>query len=293
MSPCYSPLTAYRVKSGRRSDGRWPIVFSRESGDTENEVQVPCGQCIGCKLEKSRQWAMRMQAEANTSETSHFLTLTYDNKNLKERCKNGSLNKRDICLFIKRLRKSQGNGIRFYQCGEYGDENLRPHHHVIVYGAKFENSGYVNKERTLYRSADLERLWPHGFSTIGRFTFESAAYVARYVTKKVTGKKAEAFYKGRTPEYATMSRRPGIGKAWFEKYKKDILSQDSMIMRGGVKMPPPRYFDKLYEKENPLEMEVIKAKRIAKVNKEDNTLRRLRAKRAARESFLKLKKRKL
>lgn len=90
-----------------------------------------------------------------------------------------------------------------------------------------------------------------------------------------------------------MSRRPGIGKKWFDKYKEDILKQDSMIMRGGVKMPPPRYFDELYKRENPLEMELIKAKRIANVNKEDNTLRRLRAKRAARESLLKLRKRKI
>ena len=99
----------------------------------------------------------------------------------------------------------------------------------------------------LYRSADLESLWPYGFSTIGDVTFESAAYVARYVLKKVTGNEAAEHYHGRIPEYVTMSRKPGIAYNWFRRYQSDVYPNDFVVIRGGVKCKPPRYYDNLYD----------------------------------------------
>ena len=143
-----------------------------------------------------------------------FVTLTYNDEHLPA---NGSLNKRDITLFLKRLRKRYGKGIRYYQCGEYGELLSRPHHHAILFNHDFEDKQLwsVRGGVRLYRSASLEQLWPYGYSTIGDVTFESAAYVARYVVKKITGEREGEHYRGKMPEFATMSRRPGIGRGWL------------------------------------------------------------------------------
>ncbi len=116
----------------------------------------------------------------------------------------------------------------------------------------------------LYTSVTLSKLWGKGFVTIGDLTFKSAAYVARYITKKITGPDADDYYKGRKPEYNTMSRRPGIGHAWYEKYKDEVYPEDLLIIQGGIKTKPPKYYDKLYTLTNPQESENIKIKRATK-----------------------------
>lgn len=138
----------------------------------------------------------------------------------------------------------------------------------------------------LYRSETLEKLWPLGFSTIGEVTFESAAYVARYIMKKVNGEKAEAHYGGRKPEYTTMSRRPGIGKAWYEKYKDEVYDNDSVIVNRHEQRPP-KFYDTQFELTNPEEFREVKNRRIKKAlkHKEDNTAERLET----REKFAILK----
>ena len=158
--PCYHPLSAYRSRTGRDPvTGSWPTVFNVREGYIDMPVQVPCGQCIGCRLERSRQWAIRCLHESSLHSDNCFLTLTYDNGHLPV---DGSLNKRDICLFLKRFRKRCGSGIRFFQCGEYGELYQRPHHHMIVFGYDFPDKKLfsVSHGFRLYRSAILEELWP-------------------------------------------------------------------------------------------------------------------------------------
>ena len=92
--------------------------------------------------------------------------------------------------------------------------------------------------------------------------FESAAYVARYITKKITGPGAEAHYGDRVPEYVTMSRRPGIGKGWYDKYRSDVYPCDSVTLRGGREMKPPKAYDRYFEVDFPEEMRKLKFKRI-------------------------------
>lgn len=283
---CYRPLRAYAPRSGRDAEGKLRISFKPKIG--YEPIWLPCGQCIGCRLERSRQWAMRCMHEAQMYDRNCFVTLTYDDEHLP---KDGSLNKRDFQLFMKRLRKRYGAGIRYYQCGEYGELLGRPHHHAILFNFDFDDKVLwsVRDGVRLYRSASLEELWPHGYSTIGDVTFESAAYVARYCTKKITGKLAHEHYKGKLPEYATMSRRPGIGRAWLERYKDDVYSHDYVVVRNGLKLRPPRYYDKIYDEIDPERMVAIKEKRgdAAKENIKENHWQRLEVKEELAERRLK------
>lgn len=286
---CYSPLEGYRSRTLNPS-GKRGIVFSKEEGYLDLPVKVPCGQCIGCRLERSRQWAMRCVHEASLYEDNCFITLTYDEKKVPG---NGGLVKDDFQRFIKRFRKRiHPCKIRYYHCGEYGEEGLRPHYHAIIFNYDF-------KDRVLFgRSSDgsridcsntLSNLWNMGFTTVGDVTFESAAYVARYVLKKVTGKRAESDEKvfgfspyhridmitgelySVEPEYTTMSRRPGIGKDWIDKYKDEVYQTDSVIVKG-KEVNPPKYYDQFCDR-----IEEVKQKRRKKGKKYEvnNTRERL------------------
>jgi hypothetical protein len=197
---------------------------------------------------------------------------------------------------MKRFRKSVSpKKIRFFHCGEYGEaspENdfiARPHYHAIIFNHQFDDLELYksnNEGINLFTSNSLDRLWPFGFSTIGELTFESAAYCARYCMKKVNGKNKDEHYT-RTdhatgdvlhiePEYATMSRRPGIGKDWYESYKSDFYPSDSLSVRGVVQRPP-KYYDYLYDLDEPGNIEPIKLARVkqARKHKSDNTPERL------------------
>lgn len=245
---CYHPLRAFRA--GVNDNGRMRLVW-KQSGTAGVEVFLPCGQCVGCRLERSRQWAMRCVHEASMNDDNCFITLTYNDEYLP---KDMSLDVREFQLFMKRLRKEFGAGIRFYHCGEYGENFGRPHYHAILFGFDFADKVFLMKrgEHILYESPSLTRLWGKGFASIGAVTFESAAYVARYVMKKVTGDAAEAHYQGRKPEYTTMSRGSkklrtgGIGKGWIEKFKSDVYPSDECIVRG-KSVKPPRYYDNWLE----------------------------------------------
>lgn len=302
---CYHPLKGYRAKSVNPS-GKRGIVFNRKDGYSDLPVEVPCGQCIGCRLERSRQWAVRCVHEAQLYEDNCFITLTYDNEHLPDDL---SVNVRDFQLFMKRLRKRfPGKKIRFFHCGEYGEtcrccDNQefnctcseytagpgRPHYHACLFNIDFEDKVLFREKNgvKLYTSEVLQSLWPYGYTTVGDVTFDSAAYVARYITKKITGDQADAHYQKinvRTgeictlkPEYTTMSRRPGIGKAWWDLYKHDVYPDD-FIAINGKEVKPPKYYENLLEIENPEEYARLKAEKLkaAKRDKENNTWERLR-----------------
>lgn len=262
--PCFHPLTAWKPRDPNAwSGGKARLVFSRERGLPSTEVQIACGQCIGCRLDRARQWAVRCVHEASLHDENCFLTLTYNNENLPL---DGSLNKRDIQLFFKRLRKRyEDKLIRYFQCGEYGDKTFRPHHHAIVFGFDFPDKSLFSRSGgvPLFVSPSLQELWPYGFCTIGSVSFDSACYVARYVTKKITGEKADVHYKGKLPEYTTMSRRPGIGRGFYEKYRKDLYNYDKCVVKNNLICKPPRYYDSIYDIEYPDEFGRIKARRKA------------------------------
>lgn len=262
--PCYSPLKAYRSKRCNPS-GKRPIVFQRKDAFVDLELQVPCGQCIGCRLEKSRQWAVRATHEASLYLRNCFVTLTYDDESLPE---NSSLDLAAPVAFMKRLRKKYGEGIRSFGCGEYGEKFQRPHYHICLFNHDFPDKKLwqTNNGNKLYVSESLKALWPYGFSTIGPVNFETAAYVARYVTKKITGKKAALHYGKRQPEKAVcISRNPGLAKPWFDKFSSDVYPDDFVVVRG-KKMRPPHYYDYRFELDSSVKMMTIKRRRKTKMN---------------------------
>jgi hypothetical protein len=284
--PCYKPMEGFRSRDVTKN-GKHKITFSRKNAlaDGISPMLLPCGQCVGCRLERSRQWAVRCMHEASLYDNNCFITLTFSDQYLPS---DMSLDVREFQLFMKRLRKRFGEGIRFYHCGEYGEVYGRPHYHAILFNFDFEDKYVwsVNNGHRLYRSPSLEEVWPYGHSSIGTVTFESAAYVARYVMKKVTGDDAEEHYKwtdpntgevfDRKPEYTTMSRRPGIAKKWYDQFKDDVYPSDFVVVNG-KKVKPPKYYDYLYEHEYPSDLEKIKKGRKANAKKfaDDNTRERL------------------
>lgn len=262
---CLFPITAWRSREGQKGD-IWPLVFTPEQGVHSTQLKLPCGKCINCRLEHSRRWAIRCIHEASIYNKNCFITLTYNDQNLPAK---SSLDKRDFVLFMKKLRKKYGEKIRFFQCGEYGDLTNRPHYHACIFNFDFEDKKHFSTRNgiPLYRSESLEKLWKKGNSLIGEVTFESAAYCARYIMKKITGEPAEAHYQGRLPEYITMSRRPGIGKQWFDKYHADIYNHDILIIRDGIKCRPPKYYDSLYDTFNHDHFKSLQTKRKEKISK--------------------------
>lgn len=263
---CFKPLTGwyskYKNPSGKRS-----IVFnSREALVPEHSLSIPCGQCIGCRLEKSRQWAIRCSLESQLYQNSYFLTLTYDDEHLP---KTGSLVPEDLQKFLKKLRRyieyhGSDKKIRFFACGEYGDNFSRPHYHAIIYNLDIPDLKRFSTSFSgdiYYTSEIINQIWRNGYVIIGQVTFESCAYVARYVTKKITGSQADEHYQGRQPEFVRMSRRPGIGSAWLDQYISDVYPHDYIVIRDGIKVKPPKYFDKLFDAIAPDEMAIIKGLR--------------------------------
>lgn len=242
------------------------MVFNaREALEPDVPVNLPCGRCIGCRLERSRQWALRCVHEASMYERNCFITLTFNNENLDP---GGSLVKRDFQLFMKKLRKRFGSGVRYFHCGEYGEKNKRPHHHACLFNFDFDDRELwsVRDGVRLFTSKTLDDIWGKGFCTIGDVTFESAAYVARYVTKKITGPTADSHYLNsrtgeiRQSEYVTMSRRPGIGRPWLDKYMGDVYPLDRVVLRG-MEMRPPKYYDGVFELANPSDFDDLKENR--------------------------------
>lgn len=250
--------------------------------------------------------------EADMYEQKCFITLTYDREHLPP---GGSLQRHHFVNFMKSLRKkfipknpydkdlnpegykrwADAHAIRYYMCGEYGEKNLRPHYHAILYNIDFSHDRYFwrwcdRKINKLYRSPDLEELWNKGNSEIGTVTFKSASYCARYVMKKVTGADASYHYDPHDPEtgecflpaplepeYNTMSLKPGLGNTWFYKFHAEVYPRDSIRMNDH-EQKPPKYYDKLIERLNPALWDRVQKKRIQyfKENAANNTPERLK-----------------
>ncbi len=256
---CYHPITGWRDENGR-------ITFTQPKGSAIYPPQsVDCGRCYGCRLEKSRQWAVRCMHEAQMHQVNAFLTLTYNDEHLPP---GRTLVLKDWQDFAKRVRKK--HKFRFFHCGEYGDENNRPHYHALLFCLNFggDRSPWRKNEYgdQLYRSPELEKLWKLGNSELGEVTWRTASYVARYAMKKINGDLAPAHYQGRKPEYSTMSRNPGIAAAWIEKYETDVYPVDNVVVNGR-EARPPRYYDEAYARRDPLGMEEIKEQRKAQGRK--------------------------
>lgn len=290
---CFHPIKAWQLESGT-------IVFA-ERGNIKRSLQLPCNGCVGCRLNRARQWTVRCVHESQMHPVNSFVTLTYDEDHLPY---GGSLVYRDFQLFCKRARHVLGP-FRFYMCGEYGEQNWRPHFHACLFGVHFEDRKFFKMSpdgvsRT-YTSAILDKLWSKGHCQLGDVTAQSAGYCARYVMGKVGGKMADDHYlrvldTGEAfwlePEFNHMSVRPGLGRTWWDKYKGDILSRDSVVLSGKV-MKTPRFYDQLLAVCDPLLMDQFEFDRLLKVRLEDSTPERLATQEIVQKAAIKFLSRSL
>lgn len=259
---CYIPIEGYRHPNGK--------VTHRRTGSIGLAV-VPCGQCIGCRIEHAQGWAARCVHEAQMHQANSFLTLTYDNEHLPH---GGVLHPPHTQNFMKELRRTIPAKVRFYLCGEYGSETRRPHYHVLLFGYDFPDKELWKKSGSgekLYRSDQLEKVWRKGHSYIGDMNYKTAGYCARYSMKKIRGEKADEHYESiiedtgeiiqLTPEFQRSSNRPGIGYDFFQRYYRDIYPSDFVVVQG-KKQRPPKYYDQLLKaKDNDLYQQVLKKRR--------------------------------
>ena len=254
-----------------------------------DSIDIPCGKCVGCLLDRSRDWATRCMLEASYHKHNCFITLTYNDDHLPSsreiindltgevsESPFRTLQKRDFQLFMKRLRKAiEPLKIRFFACGEYGSSTYRPHYHCIVFGYDFPDRIFYKfnfRGDKYYTSPLLQSCWsdkdntPIGHVCVADISFDTCAYVARYCLKKMDNNMSD-FYEtfNLDPEFTLMSRKPGIGRLYYDDNKDNIYDNDRIILsdeKGSKILRPPKYFDKLYDIDYPSDFENIKNSRL-------------------------------
>lgn len=278
--PCYHPIEAYVLTPAQADlfgkvelDFKFPrrLEHSEKMIRQGRRLLLPCRHCVGCRLDKSREWANRILLEQLYHQDTWFITLTYDDQHLPPAYPvdpatgeilsvHATLVKDDLKRFFKRLRFNSGQKLRYYAAGEYGSQTYRPHYHVIVFGLRLDDLKVLRHNfggDPYYTSDFIAKCWPFGLHVIGRVTFESAAYVARYTIKKATHGYTQEYYQtaGIEPEFQTMSLKPGIGYQFFADHPEmfDYSSFNVSTPYGGKRMTPPEYFRKMWSKDHPLE----------------------------------------
>lgn len=272
---CYHPRRVFFPPDGGR-----PHFRDDMTGAPDQELwtvgYVPCRRCIGCRGGRSREWSIRLTHEAQLHRQKCFVTLTYDRDHVP---RDGSVSKRDLQLFMKRVRKELGDGIRFFGVGEYGGTTMRPHYHVCLYGTAFlgdrTDAGKSHTGHRMYASRQLEDLWGMGLCTVQDLTVETASYCAQYSMKKI-GARAQLLVTKADgtqvtvrlkPEFLLMSRNPGIGRGWFERFSGDVysnLDDSKVVLPGGQVVAPPSFYDRMLRDRSQADYDRVKAARRAK-----------------------------
>ena len=274
MSVILSGLSDALLSSGYTpKDSEKAILMDGHFYPRDKLLQIPCGQCVGCRLEYSRQWANRCLLELQYHDSAYFATFTYDDYHVPRTAYGDpetgeaipalTLDKRDFQLLMKRIRKRfPDDKIRFFMSGEYGSKTFRPHYHAILFGLHltdltvYKTVKEAGQFYTYYNSPSLQACWPKGYVVVGQVTWESCAYTARYVMKKLKGKEAQ-FYSDHNivPEFTLMSRKPGIARQYYDEHPELYSQPNAKIVvstpKGGKTFRPPRYFDRLFDDENP------------------------------------------
>lgn len=257
---CYHTLTAWKSRE-LTSKRRFGVTFRATEGWKDKPVDLPCGKCIGCRLRRAQDWGNRVMHELKHSGLSSFITLTYDDEHLPP---GGTLRVDDLQRFWKRLRKKHGR-IRYFACGEYGERTNRPHYHAIAFGYWPEHRVSLPRQGLpLYRSRDLEELWPYGHSSFGEVTRENAVYIAKYTLGKYDDQGQLKDFGGRTVPYLTMSLRPGIGHNYAREHARALARFDGIRLRGGHLAALPRYYETVMDRYDPSLARGLKTRRVEK-----------------------------
>lgn len=224
-------------------------IYREKTIDSRPYLQFPCGKCIACRINYTRQWTQRLVDEIKFSDNAYFLTLTYDDEHLPVDVDSGLVGvvcKRDVQLFFKRLRKFYpDNNIRYFLGSEYGseDKSYRPHYHAIVFNLPeevleplpdapflFTNGSMANRK--------LNKIWKNGFVTIGYPYRERISYCAKYFIDK------NDVQEGYVKNFTLMSRRPGIGFQRIDDIKDKVryYKSNMLISDLGTYVGLPRYY---------------------------------------------------
>lgn len=239
---CTSPRTVSQSAPGAR------INYSASKYNASHKTfQVPCGKCLGCRLDYAKQWAIRCVHEAQMHEKNSFITLTYSDEHLKS----PKLVYSDWQNFMKKLRKTQEAPIGVFVTGEYGDKNRRPHWHALLFG--YRPSDGILSERTergdsLYESKNLTQLWSKGRCNFGEVTINSAGYCARYAAKKLVHGRDDDH--GFTP-ISKKSSKHAIGRTWLEKFYEDVFRPGGPTFADGTPYQIPRYYERWFKETHP------------------------------------------
>lgn len=251
---------------------------------------IPCGQCMECRIKKSKDLAQRALAESLCHEENYFLTLTYDDEHLPIRnCVSrltgdvgvySYLEREHLDKFVKDLRRwidyhCDGSTFMCFPCGEYGSETGRAHFHAILFGIPLAKYGNIEVVKDVHfngrtysylTSPVIEKIWGKGFITLAEVNYETCAYVSRYVTKKMIGRSEDEYQYlcselGVPPqprEFHGAPKRPGMGLRFYQEHKDEIYKLDEIILPGGKKLQPCEYYDKKYDLDNPEHLKAIK-----------------------------------
>lgn len=248
---CFNPRTV-----GFKADGKTISWSQKEYSKEYATFQLPCGKCLGCRLEYARQWAVRCVHEAQMHEQNCFITLTYDEDHVPEK-----LQYRDFQLFAKKLRKHIDKNrqnklddeirIGYFVTGEYGDKTKRPHWHAIIFNWR-PHDGRLQRTNArgdkAFTSELLSTLWAKGITEFGDVTFESAGYCARYAAKKlIHGHDADNNFQ----PISKKSSKHAIGKKFVEKYHESIFNLGIINLPNGSQCSIPRYYEKWLQKNRP------------------------------------------
>lgn len=274
---CFHPLNrvlykdyGWRVLGAATQENETAVKeLQKFYGPIQDRQKIPCGQCIGCRMDYARDWATRCELEMRKYEHNYFVTLTYDDEHLHvtnginldtgELIISNTLEPKDLTTFMKVLRtKWQRNygeeGIRFYACGEYGDAGGRAHYHIMLFNCNIRDlvKHHQNKKGNwIYTSEMLEKAWGKGIVGITEASWDTAAYTARYMLKKQKGLNKELHYTmhAQIPEFSRMSRMPGIAAEWYHENRDKLWQTDEIILAKGRKVHTPKYYDELFDKE--------------------------------------------
>lgn len=223
---CYHPIPAMQ-EGGRVYLGR-PLV--------DTNLQLPCGTCIGCRQNRAMHWALRCHLEAQNHLDTCVTTLTYDDHYLPP-----TIRRADLQLWLKRLRKNRK--IRYYACGEYGEQFGRPHYHAILFGLNAETKS-------------IDNAWQRGITRTDNASIEAINYITSYTAKKagwyINRKRLNReerldpetgeLYTWEAP-FQIMSRRPGLGSHAKRYYQSWAL----YAISNGTKLNVPRFYKTAWE----------------------------------------------
>ena len=287
---CYKPLIRFYVPDNPEASGhiytlrRFAIERAKNPNLTYEDLiyrkdvmLIPCGQCIGCRIQKRQDWATRIEMEAKTwpKESVWFVTLTYDNEHIPgvnhetgevvrgamylrrkkepDLAINQTLWYEDIQNFLKRLRKAYSGQLRYFVAGEYGEKTGRPHYHMILFGyqpEKLEPYSKVKPDEYMVDSR-ITRCWGLGIHNLINPTQGGYSYVAGYVTKKFDDETLEHIKNGLRPPFAQMSRDPGLGYKYYQEHKDEIWKKGYIQLDNGKRASIPRYFQEMQRIEDP------------------------------------------